>query len=97
MQPERLFEIVRAVGADIVTRLRGLVVGYILRGYREAVGDVLHQAVDTIVGGYGGDIESQLCRLAVAAEHLLAPVAQQVGLQAGVRLRAVIELGVELL
>ena len=81
--------------AEVETGFGGLVVAGVFRGYAEAVGDIFHQTRDAVIGGDGRDVESQFGALAVADEHLLAPVAQDVGRETGVRLRAVVELAVE--
>ena len=55
-----LSQVVLAVGAYVEAGLGRLVVANVLRGYRDAIGDVEHQAVHAVVGGEGGDIDAQL-------------------------------------
>ena len=89
-----LFEKVFPVGTEVESWLGGLVVAYVLSGGAEAVGDVLHQAVDAVVGGDGADEDAQFGTVLGACHHLLAPVAQDVGGKAGVGLGAVVEADV---
>ena len=58
------------VGSEVESCFGGLVVGRVLGGHAEAVGDVLHQAVDAVVGGDGADVESQHRALVVAQQQL---------------------------
>lgn len=53
-----LLEVVCTVRAEVIAQFGRLVVGNVLRGYRESVGNVLHQAVDAIGCGNGGDVET---------------------------------------
>ena len=46
-----------------------------------------------MLGGKGADVDAQLGAFAVADDDLFAPVAEDVGLQAGVALGAVVEYG----
>jgi len=69
------FQIISLVGPKVVAGLGGLVVAHVLIGHGETVGNVLHEAVDTVGGRNRGDVDAQFGALAVADDDLLAPVA----------------------
>ena len=73
------------VWPQIESRLCGLVVGCVLCRNAQPVGYVFLQTVHAVVGGDGAHIEAQLAALTVAGEHFLAPVANDVGTQVGIR------------
>ena len=86
-----LFQIVCLVGTEIIACVWGLVVCHILVCYCQTVWDVLHEAVYTIVCGYGGNIESEFATVFGTHKHFLSPVAYDIGTETRIRLGPVVE------
>lgn len=82
------------VGTEVETGFRGLVVAHVLGSGRETVGDIFHQTVDAVVGGDGADEDAELAAVKGTGDNFFAPVAEDVGTEAGVRFRAVVEADV---
>lgn len=66
------------------TGVGGLVVGDVLPGDAEAVDGVVHQGDEAMGGGDRGGEQAQLLAVAGGGEEFFAPVAEQVGAEAGV-------------
>ena len=77
-------------GADEVRRVRGLVVGGVLIGDRQAILRVVHQGGDARVGDVRRRVDADAGAVLQPHRELLAPVAEQVGLDHGVALGGVV-------
>ena len=75
-------------------RLGGLVVSHILVDDREAIDGVLKEGMKTILRRKRGDVETQMLIVTCANKYLLAPVADNIGLQTRIALGTVIKLAV---
>jgi hypothetical protein len=78
------------IATDIESRLGRLVIGYILRGNANSVYRIVQEGVQAIVRGDSSHIKAQGAVVLCTHEYLFAPIAQDVGVNTGIRLGTII-------
>lgn len=77
------------IGTEIEAGLCGLIVSDVLCCDADAVNRILQERPESVIGGYGRDVEPQGAVVLSTHQNLFPPVSQEVALQAGSAFRPV--------